>query len=190
MQKIISFIGCLVFCYEIGHLYAQSDCDSLMLFDFTYKQARDIRITKDIIFYRKCNDTSSHEIKIASKAIRAVIIDGKMITIDPETRTMWTFISNSDEKKLKIYKGDKISLKLSKELKQKRINGILQNISTDSIYVLEKKKGVIAISKQAVTSIKLPKFGLTALIIALISILLIFGGLLYGLSKLQISINI
>ncbi|MBC7884431.1 MAG: hypothetical protein H7X99_03090 [Saprospiraceae bacterium] len=181
MQKIITFIGCLFLCFELVHLNAQTACDSLMLFDFTYKQARDIRITNDIIFYRKCNDTSSHEIKIASKAIMAVIIDGKMINLEPETRTRWTFTRNSDEKRISIFKGDKIELKLSKELKQKKIKGILQNISNDSIYVVGKKKGVIAISKLSIATIKFSKSGSRAEIIALVSVLFISGGLLFFL---------
>ena len=160
MQKIITFLVCLVFWVSAKNLYAQSSCDSLFMVDLTYKPARDIRITSDIIYFKKCNDTSSREIKIASKAIKAVIIDGKFIDIHPLTRNqiepfipknsvnnivhddttqVWTFIRNSDQKKVNVYKGEKIELKLFMQLKESKVKGILLHINADSIFIMDKK---------------------------------------------------
>jgi hypothetical protein len=42
MQKILTFIGCLVVSLSVKRFYAQSSYDSLFMVDLTYKPAIDI----------------------------------------------------------------------------------------------------------------------------------------------------
>ena len=199
MQKLFTLIGCLVFCFNSKNLSAQQSCDSLLMVDLTYKQAKDIRITRDIIYFRKCNDTISYEIKIASKAIKAIIIEGKFIDIHPDAKRSidqfsttssgkkiiqidktrkWNFIRPADQKKVTLYKGEKIELKHFKAFKQTKINGFLLDITADSIFVVDKKSKVYTISNQEVTAIKIPKTGANAKKILAVSILVIGGTIL------------